>query len=383
MSFGGAIKLTGENEYKKALNQITQSLKEVSAQMKLTSATYDSNDKSAAALTAKSKDLQRQMELQAEKIKTLKAQYADMSEQQQKNAQRHAELKKNYETEKAKLEEIGRTLGTTSAEYKAQKNVVDNLAQEYKKSTAAQDANEKSLSKLRIEILNAETDYKKSEKALDGFNKELEETDDAAKDAKKPLNDTEKEIKDVGDEAEKSGEKVSKFSKLTGGLKALGGALVGVGVAAFGVGKQALAGYAQMEQLIGGVDKLFGTGGKSIEQYAESVGKSVEEVTDEYAALEKAQAQVVANANDAFQTAGMSANTYMETVTNFSASLIAGLNGDTVKAAELADRAIRDMSDNANTFGTDIASIQNAYQGFAKGNFTMLDNLNTMGAFAA
>ena len=80
-------------------------------------------------------------------------------------------------------------------------------------------------------------------------------------------------------------------------------------------------------------------------------------------------------ANNAFKTAGMSANEYMETVTSFSASLIQSLGGDTEKASEYADRAITDMSDNANKMGSDMTSIQNAYQGFAKQNYTMLDNL--------
>lgn len=81
------------------------------------------------------------------------------------------------------------------------------------------------------------------------------------------------------------------------------------------------------------------------------------------------------NASKAYKTAGLNANQYMETVTSFSASLISGLEGDTEEAARVADMAIVDMADNANTFGTSIESIQNAYQGFAKGNFTMLDNL--------
>lgn len=105
--------------------------------------------------------------------------------------------------------------------------------------------------------------------------------------------------------------------------------------------------FSDYEQLAGGVDKLFGN----------------------------ASASVKKNAQDAFQTAGMSANQYMETVTNFSASLIAGLGGDTVKASKVADVAIRDMADNANTFGTSMSEIEYAYKGFSKQNYTMLDNL--------
>lgn len=105
--------------------------------------------------------------------------------------------------------------------------------------------------------------------------------------------------------------------------------------------------YAQTEQLYGGVETIF-------KGSADKVKK---------------------NAEEAFSTAGMSANEYMETVTSFSSSLLQGLDGDTERAAEVADMAIRDMSDNANKFGTNIGLIQNAYQGFAKDNFTMLDNL--------
>lgn len=111
---------------------------------------------------------------------------------------------------------------------------------------------------------------------------------------------------------------------------------------------QAFEGFANYEQLTGGVEKLFGA---------------------------EAAKTVQANAEKAFSAAGVSANDYMEQVTSFSAALIGSLEGDTQTAANMADMAMRDMSDNANTFGTDIASIQNAYQGFAKGNFTMLDNL--------
>ena len=111
--------------------------------------------------------------------------------------------------------------------------------------------------------------------------------------------------------------------------------------------KQSVESYADFEQLSGGVSKLFG----------------------------EDSAAVMENASKAYKTAGLNANQYMETVTSFSASLISGLEGDTEEAARIADMAVVDMADNANTFGTSIESIQNAYQGFAKGNFTMLDNL--------
>ena len=143
--------------------------------------------------------------------------------------------------------------------------------------------------------------------------------------------------------------KVGNIAKGAGKAIAVG---IGAGLAAtkFAIGTVTTASvklYKQYEQLAGGIETLYG----------------------------KSSDIMMENAQKAFQTAGMSANKYMETATSFAASLVQSLGGDTKKAADYADRAIQDMSDNANKMGTDISSIQNAYQGFAKQNFTMLDNL--------
>lgn len=159
------------------------------------------------------------------------------------------------------------------------------------------------------------------------------------------------------------------------GLAAVAAGAAAAGAAVVAVGKEAFDMYADYEQLVGGVETLFGAGGKSVEEYADSVGKSVDAVRKDYDGLIAAQSAVMQNAAVAYRTAGMSQNAYMETVTSFSAALIASLGGDTEKAAAVADKAIIDMSDNANKMGTDIQNIQNAYQGFAKQNYTMLDNL--------
>lgn len=131
------------------------------------------------------------------------------------------------------------------------------------------------------------------------------------------------------------------------GVKAVAAGTAAVTAGVVSIGKSAVSAFASYEQLVGGVDTLFKKSSKQVQHYADI----------------------------AYKTAQMSANDYMETVTSFSASLIQGLGGDTKKAAKLADKAIIDMSDNANKMGTDIELIKNAYQGFAKGNFTMLDNL--------
>lgn len=154
---------------------------------------------------------------------------------------------------------------------------------------------------------------------------------------------------DAGEEAgDAAGQGVtSGISKLVKSA-ALIGAVVAVGKKIGDTLKESINQYADFQQLTGGVETLFKDSADVVTQYAQ----------------------------EAFKTSGLSANEYMETVTGFSASLISSLDGDTAKAAELANQAIIDMSDNANKMGTDIEAIQNAYSGFARGNFTMLDNLS-------
>lgn len=146
---------------------------------------------------------------------------------------------------------------------------------------------------------------------------------------------------------------------------------------------EAFQGYADFQQNVGGVQKLYGNMGKSLEDYAKSVGKSTTEVAGEWQALENAQTTVLNNAQSAYKTTGMSANTYMENATSFSAALINSLGGDTEAAAAQTQVAMEAISDNWNTFGGDLNMVTQAYQGFAKQNYTMLDNLNNMGALAA
>lgn len=172
---------------------------------------------------------------------------------------------------------------------------------------------------------------------------------------------------------------IDNFSKSLTAAKALGvaaaGAIASAATAVANVTKQAVEAYSNYEQLVGGVETLFGAGGQSLEEYAASMGKSVSEVSDQYSSLMSAQSTVLADAKTAYVDAGLSMNDYMETVTGFSASLIQSLGGDTEAAASYANRAVIDMADNANKMGTSIQDIQNAYQGFAKQNYTMLDNL--------
>lgn len=179
------------------------------------------------------------------------------------------------------------------------------------------------------------------------------------------------------DESSSKAEKLSdKIGKGLGAAAKLGAKAVTAAASAFGVlTKKALDSYAEYEQLVGGVETLFGArGAKSAEEYAKLVGKSVGEVTEEYEILKSAESLMMEQAEQSWKYQGMSANEYMETATSFAAALTSSCE-DAITAAELADMAIGDMSDNANKMGSDMASIQNAYQGFAKQNYTMLDNL--------
>lgn len=166
-------------------------------------------------------------------------------------------------------------------------------------------------------------------------------------------------------------------SKAANAVKKIKNIIVAAGItkAVTSLVKSSISGYAEYEQLVGGVETLFGAGGRNLEEYAARVGKTTEEVKDKYNQLMSSQNTVFENAKKAYQTAGISANEYMDTATGFAASLLSGLKGDTEEAARLTDLAILDMADNANKMGTNMQAIQNAYQGFAKQNYTMLDNL--------
>ena len=180
--FGGAVKLTGESEYRAALKQITQNLKEVSSEMKVVTSLYGKNDTSTAALTAKQDVLNKKLTEQKNKLSTLKAEYKAMQTQYDANAKKHDSLVKTYNEESAKLKQLEMTVGTTSDEYKQQEKVVAELEKELMKSSAAQTANEKSMSQMRIEMNNAEADINKTTKELDNLEDALNESSEAGDD---------------------------------------------------------------------------------------------------------------------------------------------------------------------------------------------------------
>lgn len=270
---GPKIGIDGEKEFRESLRAMGQQLKTLGTEMKAVTSAFDVDNDSQKKLAAQSDVLNRQLEVQQQR-----------------------------------LGEVQKALDYAKANYSENSSEVQRWQQA---------------------LNNATTDVNRT---------------------KKQLNELETGVENVGDAMDGAGQKTSVFGDV---LKAnlLGSAIVsGIKAVASGIKSLisgAIEGYGEYEQLVGGVETLFGRSADT----------------------------VIKNAENAYKTAGLSANAYMETVTSFSASLLQSMGNDTEAAAKKADQALTDMSDNANKMGTDMQSIQNAYQGFAKQNYTMLDNL--------
>lgn len=245
------------------------------------------------------------------------------------------------------------------------------VASQFTSATTAEEKNTKTAAVLtkqidtqreRVKLLAEQTGkaaakYGESDTKTQKWQQALNESTATLNKMQNELRDTASELQDMDSEMDDGTKKALSFGDvlkanlasevIISGVKAMASAIKEVGAALIDLGKQSIQGFAEQEQLIGGVDTLFKENSAQVQQYA----------------------------NNAYKTAGMSANQYMETVTSFSASLLQSLGGDTKAAAEKADQAITDMSDNINKMGSDAQSVQNAYQGFAKANYTMLDNL--------
>lgn len=260
-------------------------------------------------------------------MKLVESQFSKNDDSADALAARHKVLTEQVEAQRKKVEML--------------KQALANAAESFGENDRRTQAWQIQLNNAQAALNGMERELSDNEETMDRLGKEMDDTGDAA-------DDLEEELDDAGDAADDS---EGKFSKLGGTLKtvgvAMGACVAAAAAAAVSLGKAVIEAYGEYEQLVGGVDTLF----------QESSGK-----LQEYAA-------------NAYKTAGMSANDYMSTVTSFSASLIQSLGGDTEAAVKYADMAITDMADNANKMGTDIGLIQNAYQGFAKQNYTMLDNL--------
>lgn len=255
------------------------------------------------------------------------------------------------------LKEVSSELKLTNAQFTSGDKTVKDTKMAYSNmNTTIQEQKEK-INSLRTSLSEAEKEYGSNNEKVRAFRTQLNNAETQLVQMENATDKSSKGLDELKDGFDEAGQGAIKFGDLlkanilsdviVGGIKALGNAVKQVGSTIISIGKDALDSYADYEQLVGGVETLFKDNANTVEQYA----------------------------NNAYKTAGLSANDYMETVTSFSASLLQSLNGDTAKAADVSNRAIVDMADNANKMGTDMTSIQNAYQGFAKQNYTMLDNL--------
>ena len=255
------------------------------------------------------------------------------------------------------LKSMGQQLKTLGTEMKAVTSAFDVDNDSQKKLAAQSDVltrqleiQEQRITEIQKALDYARANYAENSNEVQRWQQALNNATTDLNNTKKQLGDLENGVDDVGDAMDDAGKKTTTFGDILKGSLASEAIINGVKAVASGIKALiggAVEGYGEYEQLVGGVETLFDTSAKKVQDYA----------------------------NSAYKTAGLSANQYMETVTSFSASLLQSMGNDTDAAAEKANLAITDMSDNANKMGTDMQSIQNAYQGFAKQNYTMLDNL--------
>lgn len=255
------------------------------------------------------------------------------------------------------LKSMGQQLKTLGTEMKAVTSAFDVDNDSQKKLAAQSDVltrqleiQEQRITEIQKALDYARANYAENSNEVQRWQQALNNATTDLNNTKKQLGDLENGVDDVGDAMDDAGKKTTTFGDILKGSLASEAIINGVKAVASGIKALiggAVEGHGEYEQLAGGVETLFKDSAQTVKDYA----------------------------NTAYKTAGLSANKYMETVTSFSASLLQSMGNDTDAAAEKANLAITDMSDNANKMGTDMQSIQNAYQGFAKQNYTMLDNL--------
>lgn len=255
------------------------------------------------------------------------------------------------------LKSMGQQLKTLGTEMKAVTSAFDVDNDSQKKLAAQSDilsrqleVQQQRITEIQKALDYARQNYAENSNEVQRWQQSLNNATADLNNTKKQLNDLEHGVDDVGDAMDNAGQKTLSLGDILKANLLSDAIMAGIKAVASGIKSLvsgAIEGYGEYEQLVGGVETLFGSSADT----------------------------VIKNAENAYKTAGLSANAYMETVTSFSASLLQSMSNDTEAAAKKADQALTDMSDNANKMGTDMQSIQNAYQGFAKQNYTMLDNL--------
>lgn len=342
------VAIDGEKEYKESLKNINSALGTLKSELKLVESQYAGQANSYAALSAKGDVLSRMYDQQKEKVKAAAEQLEKAKKAQSDYAEKVSSAQSEISRCEAALAALGDETGDTTEEQAKLTAELEKAKSELAAAEKGYESTTHSVNSYQTQVNSAETELNKLGSELDKNASYMDEAAKSSDGCAESIDKYGKEAKKAGEDSEEAGKK---FDKVKTAATALGtaaaAATAALAAAAVKLGTEVISAYADYEQLVGGVETLF----------KDSSGKVMEYATD------------------AYKTAGLSANEYMETVTGFSASLISSLGGDTEKAAEYANMAITDMSDNANKMGSDMASIQNAYSGFAKQNYTMLDNL--------
>ena len=342
------VAIDGEKEYKESLKNINSALGTLKSELKLVESQYAGQANSYAALSAKGDVLSRMYDQQKEKVKAAAEQLEKAKKAQSDYAEKVSSAQSEISRCEAALAALGDETGDTTEEQAKLTAELEKAKSELAAAEKGYESTTRSVNSYQTQVNSAETELNKLGSELDKNASYMDEAAKSSDGCAESIDEYGKEVKKAGEDSEEAGKK---FDKVKTAATALGtaaaAATAALAAAAVKLGTEVISAYADYEQLVGGVETLF----------KDSSGKVMEYATD------------------AYKTAGLSANEYMETVTGFSASLISSLGGDTEKAAEYANMAITDMSDNANKMGSDMASIQNAYSGFAKQNYTMLDNL--------
>lgn len=330
--FGGTIKLGGAQQFKNAVSQCSESLRRMSSTLRSQTSEFLANDNSMRKSVAGQRALNSAIHSQELELSKAKGLLASYSTEITKQTQNHNILNKEYKSAVLELNKLEKTLGTSSNEYKKQSQVVNQLGTQLSQSQVKLNDNKESYSRLKKEINNANNTINQSKTSMDQLGKE----EDSLKTKTDKVSDGFTVFKGIlanlGSRA---------IMSAVNGIRTLSNSVVNLG-------KQAVTSWSEYEQLIGGVETLF--------------TKKTAPMVEEFA-------------NKAYKTVGVSANKYMDQVLKFSASMLQSVGGDTKKAAQLSDMAMIDMADNANKLGNEMELIENAYQGFAKHNYLMLDNL--------
>lgn len=329
---GPKISIDGEPEYRKQINNLIQQAKTLDSEMRAVTSAFNENTSAAEKAAAKSNVLNKQIDVQKQKIEQLRVM----------------------------VEKSAGMYGETATETMKWKQKLND-------ATASMN--------------NMEKELRDTSKGMDDLERNTEES-------AKEMRNLERNAQGVGNELDGAGKSAGSFGStlkavltsevIMSGVRLLADAAKALGKAMIDLTKQSLTAYAEYEQLSGGIASLFSTTSMNMEEYVGNMlgdGKTLVEAERAWAAEQAAVTAIMNDADEAFRTAAVSRNKYQEAATTFAAPLINALDGDMMEASDLVNMALTDISDNINRFGGEFDDAMQAYAGFAKGQWTLLDNL--------